>query len=88
MPLMVALPLAGVVNAGAVVPPPLAAMLNVIVAVAEPALFVAVKVTTALLAALGVPEMTPVLAVKFRPAGSVPLLIASVGAGEPLAASV
>jgi hypothetical protein len=58
------------------------------VAFAVPALLVAANVTTALLAAVGVPEMTPVLAVNVRPAGRVPLAIDSVGAGVPLAANV
>jgi hypothetical protein len=66
-----------------------AAILKVTVALAVPAVFVARNVTTVPAAvAVGVPEMTPVLAVNVRPAGRVPLKMDNVGAGVPLAANV
>ena len=89
VPLIVADPPAGFVKVGAVLE--LAgAMLNVIVAFAVPALFVARKVTAVPpvgVAAVGVPVIAPVLALNVRPAGNVPLKTDKVGVGVPLAAS-
>jgi hypothetical protein len=50
-----------------------------------PATFVAVTVKVGVPTVVGVPLMTPEVALSASPAGSVPALTLNVGAGEPLA---
>ena len=55
---------------GVIPPPPAAATVIVSVALPVPVAFVAPKVTAVVAAALGVPEMTPVVVLITKPAGN------------------
>ena len=71
-------------------PPPLDGLLIVIERLLEllPAVFVAVTVNVLVAAVVGVPLITPVLALSDNPAGSEPLVMLHVIGAVPVAASV